>query len=239
MYVLAADGDPTMCKAIKFILEGDGHEVVTACSGSEAVQSMNIRQPDVFILDMGLPDVDCFKIAELLRQEGSDAPVLFLVPRNDTFRPFEKLSIRFGEFMTKPFEPDQLIAAVRRLQEQWRQRPPMLAQRDRIAVGDLELRPSRSRIVIHDGNLSRIVFLAPFEVELAGCLMSFAGSEVSTERLVRTLRPGSDLGEAAEAVDRCVRKLQSKIEEDGEHPRYLEVLQGRRYRVRLPDEIAN
>jgi DNA-binding response OmpR family regulator len=236
MYVLAADSDPVMCKAIKFMLAGEGHEVSTSCTGAGVVALAQEREPDLFILDMSLPDVDCLKVYQHLRRAGSSARVLFLVPKNDIIlQPKEDLALASGDFLVKPFEPDHFIAKVRKLSAvAVGLTGPERAKR--ISVGGLQLRPDLSRLIIHQQKVVRVVSLSPVETEVAYLLMRSAGSGPSPAALVYQLGLPTDDRATVDAAEECLLALQAKVEEDPDQSRYMVRAPDGRFCVGMPTE---
>ncbi len=177
MYVLVIDDDPMICKAAKFLLTQEGYEVDVALSGEAAVDLIERRQPDLFILDLVLPDVDGFEIYKRLQQSNADARILFLTPRGWLNDCTVGLELNVGAFLAKPFDAEEFISCVNSLA--WRcliQHDNR--QEDRIKVGNAELRVSASRLVIKVGNILRLVSLTLFEVNLLRCLMLNPGRVV-------------------------------------------------------------
>ena len=223
MYVLAADSDPVMCKAIKFLLGSDGHEVATVTTGADMVALAGEREPDLFVLDMALPDIDCLKIYQRLRLAGSRARVLFLVPRNDTvLQTSEGLELASGDFVIKPFEPDYLVSRVRRIStlvsRESRKEPA-----PRLTVGNLQLLPDLERILLREGNLVRILNLSRSEAEVAYLLLKDGGAASSLKGLARQLGLDPSNSHALDAVADCVHGLMLKVDDDPDRPRYFAV----------------
>src|SRR5450759_2094741 len=106
MYVLVIDDDPMICKTAKFLLTQEGYEVDVALSGEAAVDLIENRQPDLFVLDLILPDVDGFEIYRHLHTSNADARILFLTPRGWLDDCTVGLELNVGGFLSKPFEAE-------------------------------------------------------------------------------------------------------------------------------------
>ena len=210
MYVLVIDDDPMVCKTAKFLLTEEGYEVETALSGAAAVDLIGQRQPDLFVLDMVLPDVDGFQIYTQLQQANADARILFLTPRGWLDDCTIGLELNVGVFLAKPFGAEEFISCVNSLA--WRS----LTQRenrweDRIAVGNAELRINASRLVIKVGNVLQLVSLTPPEVNLLRCLMLNPGNVVPGDVLMDGLWQNVSGDDGVQHVEAHMRGLLTKI----------------------------
>lgn len=229
MLVLAADADPIMCKTIKFILRDQGYDVVTATSGSAAVAIAQERQPEAYILDVGLPDIDCVKLYGHLSRAGIRGSVLFLVPRETLRGTLGESADRLGLFLDKPFDPDALIARVKEL-EVARRAATIPVDMTRRAFGSLDLWPARGRMVIRDGEVARIVPLTPLEVAASHRLMESGGQMVSRDELFESIPFLPDVDVESTRLDAWMAELQSKIEDGALPPRYMEIADGLGFR---------
>lgn len=177
MYVLVIDDDPMICKTAKYLLTQEGYEVDVALCGEAAVDLVEKRQPDLFVLDLILPDVDGFEIYRHLQQANADARILFLTPRGWLEDYTAGLELNVGFFLAKPFEAEEFVNCVNSLA--WRSLTQRGSQvEDRITVGNAELRVGASRLVIKTGNILRLVNLTLTEVNLLRCLMLNPGRVV-------------------------------------------------------------
>jgi two-component system, OmpR family, KDP operon response regulator KdpE len=110
--VLVVDDDPALLKALRIGLTARGDEVVTAHSGTEAINQVALAGPELVILDLGLPDVDGIEVCRNIR-EFSDVPILVLSAYGDERRKVEALDSGADDFVTKPFGMAELEARLR------------------------------------------------------------------------------------------------------------------------------
>jgi two-component system KDP operon response regulator KdpE len=110
--VLVVDDDPSLVKALRIGLTARGDEVVTAHSGSDAVAQVALVNPDLVILDLGLPDIDGLEVCRRIR-EFSEVPVVILSAYGDERRKVEALDGGADDFITKPFGMAELEARLR------------------------------------------------------------------------------------------------------------------------------
>src|SRR5208283_1736782 len=110
--VLVVDDDPSLLKALRIGLTARGDEVLTAHSGTEAVNQVALAGPDLVILDLGLPDVDGLEVCRRIR-EFSQVPIVVLSAYGDERRKVEALDSGADDFVTKPFGMAELEARLR------------------------------------------------------------------------------------------------------------------------------
>lgn len=113
--VLVADDEPAILFFLKLKLRASGYDVMTVPSGEEALEQVKARAPDLMVLDLIMPGKDGYQTLEELRT-FSDMPVIVLSARGEEARP-KSLQLGANDFIAKPFDPDELVVAVRRLIE--------------------------------------------------------------------------------------------------------------------------
>ncbi|MET0931420.1 MAG: response regulator transcription factor [Aeromicrobium sp.] len=111
-FVLAVDDDPAILRTLSINLRARGYDVETAGDGRSALQIVDERMPDVVILDLGLPDLDGVAVLKRLR-EFTDVPVVVLSARHDSDDKVEALDLGADDYVTKPFDTEELFARVR------------------------------------------------------------------------------------------------------------------------------
>ena len=133
--VLVVDDEKLIVKGIRFSLEQDGMEVDCAYDGEEAIELAKKTEYDIVLLDVMLPKLDGFTVLRRLRAEGSTTPVLMLTARSELTDRVNGLDSGADYYLTKPFEPKELLACIRALTR----RQPELRQTDALKYGDLRL----------------------------------------------------------------------------------------------------
>jgi DNA-binding NarL/FixJ family response regulator len=112
--LLVVDDEPKLLRAIALDLKGEGYEVLTARSGKEALISVAQRLPDLIVSDIRMPGMDGYALACRLRRNQSTAlvPIIFLTAKDTTEDRIEGFRTGVDAYLTKPFEPDELIAVI-------------------------------------------------------------------------------------------------------------------------------
>ena len=111
-FVLAVDDDPAILRTLSINLRARGYDVETAGDGRSALQIVDERMPDVVILDLGLPDLDGVAVLKRLRAYGQ-VPVVVLSARHESDDKVEALDEGADDYVTKPFDIEELLARVR------------------------------------------------------------------------------------------------------------------------------
>jgi CheY-like chemotaxis protein len=115
--VLVADDDPVILRLIQVNLELEGYQVLTANNGEEAVETATAEHPDLVILDIMMPRMDGYQACEQLKSETAtqDIPIVFLSAKAQQADIEKGKSFGVEEYLTKPFDPTELLAVVDRL----------------------------------------------------------------------------------------------------------------------------
>ncbi len=121
-FIVAVDDDPAILRTLRINLRARDYEVETAGDGRSALQVIKERQPDLVLLDLGLPDLDGISVLARLR-EVSSVPVVVLSARHESDDKVEALDLGADDYLTKPFGMEELLAriraALRRGPDQW------------------------------------------------------------------------------------------------------------------------
>ena len=223
--VLAVDDDLTILKIVQLILEDAGFEVWTASSGRQALQILEERGlPHLALVDIMMPGMNGLELCRQIHQ-SLDLPVIILTSVSDVKTVVEAIDEVAEDYVTKPFEPDELVARTRRLLRRIGDYSYALESRVRIDE-HLALEFGRRRAIV-DG---RSVELTPIETKLLYLLVRSAGRTLQNAYLLRRLWPMEDAFE--EALRTHVWRLRKKIAATPR--RYLETVRGVGYRFRAP-----
>lgn len=222
--ILVVDDEPRMIGFIRMNLELEGHQVLEAHNGLEALEIIRTQLPDLVLLDVMMPDMDGFETLRMLR-EFSNIPVVMLTAKDDENDKVYGLELGADDYVTKPFGPRELssrIKAVLRRAEMPTTTPEeaVLHIDDRLSVD------FNQREVIVDGEHIK---LRPTEYRLLYHLIENAGWTVPHDQLLAKVW-GYEYRDEAHYVRLYVNYLREKIEEDPSNPRYILTERGVGYR---------
>ncbi|MBK7219301.1 MAG: response regulator transcription factor [Candidatus Promineofilum sp.] len=221
--ILVVDDDREVVRLIRAYLEQAGFEVLAAYDGDTAVHVIRRERPDLLLLDLMLPGKDGWAITRLVRAEPSLAhiPIIMLTARVDDTDKIVGLELGADDYVTKPYNPREVVARVRA-----RLRQPDVAPPQTLRVGGLEM-DVRRRDVRVDG---RPVELTPTEFSLLQVLLEQAGYVLTRGELTRRAL-GVDFEGVERTLDSHIRNLRQKLEPDPANPTYVQTVYGVGYRL--------
>ncbi|MDW8172575.1 MAG: response regulator transcription factor [Anaerolineae bacterium] len=222
--ILVVDDEPRMIGFIRMNLELEGHLVLEAHNGLEALEVVRTQLPDLILLDVMMPELDGFETLRMLR-EFSTVPVIMLTAKGDENDKVYGLELGADDYVTKPFGPRELSSRIR-----------AVLRRVEIPSGDPE-----SAIIKIDDRLSfdlnehkvivegKPIKLRPTEYRLLYHLIENAGWTVPHEQLLAKVW-GYEYRDEAHYVRLYVNYLREKIEKDPANPHYILTERGVGYR---------
>jgi two-component system KDP operon response regulator KdpE len=222
--VLVVDDEPPIRKLLRMGLTAQGYQTLEAPNAKTALDLL-AQNPDLIILDLGLPDMLGHDLLRTIRARNDRVPIVVLSSRGDEAGKVQALDLGADDYVTKPFGMDELLA---RMRAALRHQLQTQGERPIFRVGDLSVDLVRRLVKV--GNLQ--VKLSPKEYELLRVLVQHAGKVLTHKFLLREL--WDDLTDA-QYLRVYVRQIRQKIEPDPERPQYLLTETGIGYRLRAPD----
>jgi DNA-binding response OmpR family regulator len=220
--ILVVEDDARIRFALRLALEEEGHQIVEAASGEDALVAFEREPAAVVLVDLMLPGMSGYDVCRELRRT-SDVPIIIVTARSDTHDVVAGLEVGADDYVTKPFVVKELAARIRSALRRAR-RPEMT--RDRFVFGDLELRPDAGEVWV-DGTLAQ---LTKTEFRLLCELAAHSGLVLSREQLLERVW-GYDYFGDGRLVDAHVRRLRTKIENNPSDPRHLVTVRGLGYKL--------
>jgi two-component system, OmpR family, response regulator MprA len=218
--VLVVEDDEEIAQVLQRSLRLEGYEVRIAGDGEAALDQSSAFNPDLVILDLGLPKLDGIEVARRLRS-ADDVPILMLTARDALESRVEGLDSGADDYLVKPFERQELLARLRAL---LRRRPPRGTAS--LTVGDLSLNPDTHEVARGD----REIELTQREFELLEYLMRNERIVVPRQRLLEEVW-GYDPFATTNTIEVFVSNLRRKLEAGGE-ARLLHTIRGAGYVLR-------
>jgi len=214
--ILVVDDEKPISDIIKFNMAKEGYEVLTAFDGKEALEMFEAEQPDILILDLMLPEVDGLEVARTIRKT-SNVPIIVLSAKDSEFDKVIGLEIGADDYVTKPFDPNVLLAKIQgllRRSYEFGTDQDLLEHRGAI----LNL---KSMDLVYEGE---VVNLTKNEFQILRILFEKAGSVVARDDLMKELW-NSDFFIDDNTLSVNVARLRKKLEEAGlEH--FIETKKG-------------
>jgi two-component system KDP operon response regulator KdpE len=222
--VLVIDDEPPIRKLLRMGLTTQGYQVIEAPNGKTALELLK-QEPDLIILDLGLPDIQGHELLRMIRVRDESVPIVVLSSRGDEVGKVQALDYGADDYVTKPFGMDELLA---RMRAALRHQLQAQGERPIFKVGDLSVDLVRRIVKIGE----KEVKLSPKEYDLLRVLVQHAGKVLTHKFLLGELwDPTTD----AQYLRVYVRQLRQKIEKDPERSQYILTETGIGYRLRAPD----
>jgi two-component system, OmpR family, alkaline phosphatase synthesis response regulator PhoP len=219
--VLVVEDERQIAQIVRDYLQHAGFGVVTAGDGSQALSLARERQPDLVVLDLGLPALDGLEVARRLRRESA-VPIIILTARVEEADRLAGLDLGADDYVTKPFSPRELVARVRAVLRR-AESPTKAAEVVRLA--DVVIDVPKMRVT----RAGKPIDLTPTEFLLVAALARQPGRIFTRAQLLDAVR-GADVDAFERAIDAHVKNIRRKIEPDPRSPRYVHTVYGIGYK---------
>ena len=225
--VLVCDDDHEIVEAINIYLSGEGYEVIPAYDGSEVLEILKTTSVDLIILDVMMPGLDGIRTTRKVR-ETSSVPIIILSAKSEDTDKILGLNIGADDYLTKPFNPLELMARVKSQIRRYTQLGNMTGtETDHIfRCGDLSINDDTKEVTVGD----QAVKLTPIEYQILLLLVRNPGKVYSIDEIYEQIWNEDAIG-ADNTVAVHIRHIREKIEIDPREPRYLKVVWGVGYKV--------
>ncbi|MHA6481345.1 response regulator transcription factor [Paenibacillus sp. strain BS8-2] len=217
--IVVVDDDPHIRELIGLFLRRDGHQVVEAADGVEALERLESIRPDLAIIDIMMPRMDGWSLCSAI-SGAYDIPLILLTAKGETVHKVKGLELGADDYMVKPFDPHELIARVKALLRRYR-----ITVSQSVELGSIRMNYSDFRICSDGASLS----LPPKEFELLFRLASYPGKTFSREDLITQLW-GVDYEGDERTVDVHIKRLRDRFPEQRFGFR-IETVRGLGYRL--------
>ena len=221
--VLLAEDDPAISDPLARALRREGYDVDVRTDGESALAAA-LGDPDLLVLDLGLPKIDGLEVCRRLRAEGSTVPVLVLTARADEVDTVVGLDAGADDYVTKPFRLAELLARARALLRRGVVELP-------VAEALVKIDPEGRRVFLR----GQEVQLTGKEFELLKVLVANEGKVVSREKLMRDVWDSAWYG-STKTLDMHISVLRRKLGDDASHPSYITTIRGVGFRFDAPED---
>jgi two-component system alkaline phosphatase synthesis response regulator PhoP len=221
--ILVVDDEPKIVQLARDFLEHAGFGVVSAGDGAAAVTLVRDKQPDLIVLDLGLPVMDGLDAARAIRKMG-ETPIIMLTARGEESDKLIGLELGADDYIVKPFSPKELVARVRavlrRAEVRHADGPPTL-----VRAADVTLDLPKMSVTVGE----RAVQLTATEFQLLAALAAQPGRIFTRAQLLDAVR-GVAFESYERAIDAHIKNIRRKLEPDPRAPRYVLTVYGVGYR---------
>jgi len=226
--VLVVEDEPQVSRFLRPALEGQGYRIVEATTAAEAIVQATSSNPDVVLLDLGLPDGDGIDVTRRLR-EWSTAPIIVVSARGQEADKVAALDAGADDYLTKPFGTGELLARLRVAQRH--------SARFKDDVGDPVFEAGGLRVDLGHRHVSRDgqeIHLTPLEYKLLSALVRCNGKVITHRHLLKDVWGPTSVNET-QYLRVYMGQLRHKIERDPARPELLMTETGVGYRLKISD----
>jgi DNA-binding response OmpR family regulator len=203
--ILLVDDEPNIIRLLEMYLGREGYSLKTASDGKEALRLTAALKPNLIVLDIMLPELDGLEVCRQIRADKNPVPIIMLTARDEDVDKIIGLELGADDYMTKPFNPRELVARVKGLFR----RGEWLAQRGKetpIRIGNVEINPERRLVLVDDHPLD--IRTQEFEVLF---VLAQNRERVLTREQLLNLAWGYDFFGQTRTVDVHVAQLRRKL----------------------------
>lgn len=228
--ILVIDDDIAINELIKINLELQGYKVLQAYNGTEGFALARQEAPALIVLDVMMPEVDGYTVAQRIRQceDISDTPIIMLTALSELSNKVNGFNIGVDDYLTKPFETEELVVRVRALLKRTSQIPKTSAVRELLTYKEITLLPESYSVQIYD----KVQKLTPIEFDIFNLLFQNHGNMVSAQKLLKDVW-GYEPDDNVETIRVHIRHLRSKIDKISGDKKYIETIYGGGYKLSI------
>jgi len=214
IHILLIEDDKKIINFLSLALRAKDYRLSVAGTGKNGILSFCTENPDIILLDLGLPDMDGVEIIREVRKV-SQIPILIVSAREQETDKIEALDAGANDYVTKPFSMGELLARVR-VMERFIQRENLSQPETVYVFGDLKVDTERRRIFAGDEE----IHLTPMEYRLLLLLVTNCGKVITHSHIMKEVWGYDEAGDA-KSIRVCMASLRRKIEPDTLHPKYI------------------
>lgn len=216
--ILAVDDESSILDLLKFNLEKEGFNFISAEDGEEGINKVLNEKPDLLLLDVMIPKMDGLSVCKKIRQENINIPIIMLSARGEEIDKVLGLEIGADDYITKPFSPREMIARIKaNLRKFDKNKSADEEQKNQIAVGSLILDLDKFEAIVRGVTVTD---LTRREFEVLKFLAQKPGQIVTRETLLEKVWGYEYYGDIR-TVDVTVRRIREKIEKNTSNPKII------------------
>lgn len=210
--ILLIEDDTSIIKFLSLSLETNGYEVIKAVSGIEGISLFMTDNPDLILLDLGLPDIDGNEVLTQIRGQ-SEIPILVVSARGQEKEKVTALDLGADDYITKPFHINELLARVR---VALRKKIPQIVKEKVFELDTLKIDFEKYQVFVE----GKEIHVTPIEYKLLALLIENAGKVLTHSFIIKKIW-GYHTGEDSQSLRVFMANIRRKIEKDTSHPRFI------------------
>lgn len=228
--ILVIDDDISINELIKINLELSGYTVVQAFDGTNGFALAKQELPNAVVLDVMMPDVDGYTVAQRVRQneDTKNIPILMLTALSDIHDKARGFDIGIDDYLVKPFEMEELKMRLNAILKRTHQLPESMATKELFSLGNIVLLPEIYSVKINKNQVK----LTPIEFDIFNILFQNHGTMVSSSKLLQEVW-GYSADDDVETIRVHIRHIRSKISKISDNKNLIETIYGGGYKLNV------
>ena len=228
--ILVIEDEHAINELIKINLELTGYKVCQAFDGVTGFALAKQELPNIILLDVMMPDVDGYTVAQRIRQnpQTKDIPILMLTALSQLKDKVKGFDIGVDDYLVKPFEMEELKVRIRALLKRTNQIPESIATKELLSIKEITLLPEIYSVKINNETAK----LTPIEFDIFNLLVQHHGNMVSSAKLLADIW-GYSADDDIETIRVHIRHLRTKLEKIANGKKYIETIYGGGYKLNI------
>lgn len=227
--LLIAEDDTDIIEILRLYLENEGFKIIPASNGEEALLLFDKEKIDLAIIDIMMPKMDGIELIKKIRRT-SNIPIMILSAKNMDSDKILGLSIGADDYLTKPFNPLEVVARVKSsLRRYFELNATKESEIKKIVIGELELDTLAFTLMKKETMIS----LTPTEYRILMLLMKTPGKIFTKMQIYESIN-GDYFSSDDNTLMVHISKIRDKIEDDPKNPKYLKTVRGLGYKIGIP-----
>ena len=224
--ILVCDDDKEIVEAIEIYLTQEGHHILKAYDGEQAIRVLQNHPVDLLIIDVMMPKLDGIRATLKIREENA-LPIIILSAKSEDADKILGLNVGADDYVTKPFNPLELVARVKSQLRRYTQLGAMTEKKENIyETGGLMIDDDRKEVTVDGKNIK----LTPTEYNILKFLIKNKGKVFSISKIYENVWEEESYG-AENIIAVHIRHIREKIEINPREPKYLKVIWGIGYKI--------
>ncbi|WP_313149939.1 response regulator transcription factor [Lysinibacillus capsici] len=223
--ILIVDDEKEIRNLIGIYLKNEGFHVLEACDGEEGLQLVKKHKVHLIVLDLMMPKVNgiemCMKVREI-----AEMPIIMLTAKSQDMDKISGLTIGADDYVTKPFNPLELIARIKSQLRRYLKMSGLCSNREELEVGDLRINTATHEVFVNNERVK----LTPREFAILELLVSNPGIVMSAEQIYEKVWK-EEAFQSENTVMVHIRKIRERIETNPRNPQYIKTVWGVGYKV--------
>lgn len=227
--ILVVEDDIDIIKLLKIYLENDGHRVISAQNGLDALQIIENIKVDLVVMDIMMPKMDGYELTMRIRSKYT-IPIIILSAKNEDSDKIRGLNLGADDYMTKPFNPLEIVARInsnlRRFYDFNKKVVPKEEEEILLVVGDLTL--DTQKLALY--KKGEEVIVTPTEYKILALLMKTPGKVYTKLQICEAIN-GEYIESDNNTIMVHISRLREKVEDDSKNPKYVKTVRGIGYKI--------